>query len=444
MPRGSSDVPELRLEVLQEFVTQFTQAPDLLLMNLFPEVDSPSSTVVWESKRGGRGMTPFVPPGSPAPQTAPLGVAKHRAEAAYWKEKMPFDEEFLNNLRKPGTTAEHQSATEKLAEEMAGLVNRSNRRKEWMYAQMFFNGSLTYQMRGGYINTVNYQIPSDHIVSLAAAFNWNNGASKNILNDIQTGKRKIKEDCGGRVDLAICNSQVLTYLANDTAIRAILQKNAFGDGSLFASGNLHDIVGVNATVISSLLDIGRLVVYDEMYEVRAWLTAAVNPGQSWIALDDVSDLSAGDQVRFHDYSTGSFEDRYIFAVSQTNATIQLTQGVTGTYKAREDHITMRKYYVPNDKFVMISTKVDGVPIGKFYRAPFGVARHWGLYTDKNDDWDPEVTWIRVQDKGLPVILNRDAIYIIDVLTPTTEEKLSTSTSSSSTSSTLSTTTTTAP
>ena len=438
MPRGSSDVPELRLEVLQDFVTQFTQKPDLLLMSLFPESDSPSSSIMWESKRGGRGMTPFVPPGSPAPQTSPHGIAQHRAEAAYWKEKMPFDEEFLNNLRKEGTSSEHKSATERLAEEMAGLINRSNRRKEWMYAQMLFNGSFSYQMRGGYMATVNYSVPSDHMVSLAAAFNWNNGASKNIIADIQAGKRKIKEDCGAKVDLAICNSQVLTYLANDTTIRALLTKAAFGDGGLF-KGNLHDVVGVNPSVIGSLLDIPKLVVYDEMYEVRAWLTAAVVPGQSWISVDDVSDLSVGDKVRFHDYSAGTFEDRFIFAVNQTGAIIQLSQGVLGTYRAREDYITMKKYYVPDDKFVMLSTKVDGRPIGKFFRAPFGVNRHWGILTDKNDEWDPEVTWIRVQDKGLPVLLNRDGVYVIDVLTPTPAENISTSSTSSSTSSSASTT-----
>ena len=437
MPRGSSDIPELRLEVLQDFVTQFTQKPDLLLMSLFPESDSASSSIKWESKRGGRGMTPFVPPGSPAPQTAPHGIALHRAEAAYWKEKMPFDEEFLNNLRKEGTESIHKSATERLAEEMAGLINRSNRRKEWMYAQMFFNGSFNYQMRGGYMASVNYNIPGDHLVTLAAAFNWNTGATKNIIADIQAGKRKIKEDCGGKVNLALCNSQTLTYLANDATIRAILQKNAFGDGGLY-KGNLHDIVGVNPAVVGSILDIDKLVVYDEMYEVRAWLTAAVVPGQSWISLDDVSDLSVGDKVRFHDYSTGSFEDRFIFAVNQTGAIIQLTQGVLGTYRAREDYITMKKYYCPDDKFVMMATKVDGQPIGKFYRAPFGVSRHWGIYTDKNDEWDPEVTWIRVQDKGLPVLINRDAIYVIDVVT-TPAESVATSTSTSSTSSTASTT-----
>jgi len=437
MPRGSSDIPELRLEVIQKFVESFMKPPDLLLSNLFPEIDAPSSSLKWESQRGGRGMTPFVPPGSPAPQTSPHGITAHRAEAAYWKEKMPFDEEFLNNLRKEGTHAEYKTATARLAKELAGLVNRSNRRKEWMYTQMLFFGSFTYQMRGGYQATVNYNLPTDHLVTLASAFNWNTGASKNILADIQNGKRKIMEDCGGKVNLAICNSRVLTYLANDATIRAILQKNAFGDGGLY-KGNLHNIVGVNPQIIGSLLDIDSFIVYDEMYEIRAWLTApVVAQVQTWIALDDVSDLVGGETLRFHDYSAGSFEDRRIMSVDYVNARVNITQGLTNSYKAQEDYVTMRKYFVPDDKFVMMSTRVDGNLICEFFRAPFGVGRHWGTYTDKNDEWDPEVTWIRVQDKGLPVLYNRDAIYIIDVVV-TTEEALTTTTTTSSSSSSTST------
>ena len=437
MPRGSSDIPELRLEVIQKFVESFMKPPDLLLSNLFPEIDAPSSSLKWESQRGGRGMTPFVPPGSPAPQTSPHGITAHRAEAAYWKEKMPFDEEFLNNLRKEGTYAEYKTATARLAKELAGLVNRSNRRKEWMYAQMLFFGSFTYQMRGGYQATVNYNLPTDHLVTLASAFNWNTGASKNILADIQNGKRKIMEDCGGKVNLAICNSRVLTYLANDATIRAILQKNAFGDGGLY-KGNLHNIVGVNPQIIGSLLDIDSFIVYDEMYEIRAWLTApVVAQVQTWITLDDVSDLVGGETLRFHDYSAGSFEDRRIMSVDYVNARVNITQGLTNSYKAQEDYVTMRKYFVPDDKFVMMSTRVDGNLICEFFRAPFGVGRHWGTYTDKNDEWDPEVTWIRVQDKGLPVLYNRDAIYIIDVVV-TTGEALTTTTTTSSSSSTAST------
>ena len=56
MPRGQSDIPELRLEVLQNYFETFVSPPELVLSSMFPSSNSPSSTVKWESHRGGRGV----------------------------------------------------------------------------------------------------------------------------------------------------------------------------------------------------------------------------------------------------------------------------------------------------------------------------------------------------------------------------------------------------
>ena len=447
MPRGSSDISILRLEVLQKFMETFMSPPNLILMNIFGSSASPSSTVKWESQRGGRGMTPFVPPGAPAPTTAPHGIAEHNAEAAYWKEKMHFDEEFLNNMRQPGNEAVHQSAAATLARELALLSNRSNRRKEWMFAQMLFSGSFDYSVKGGYKATVDYALPTDHVVTLSSAYSWDGGGSVNILGDIQDGKRKISDDCGGLVDLAICNSSVLKLLANDSTMRAILQKNAFGDGGLY-KGNLHNVIGVNPKVLGALLDIPNFVIYDEMYEIRGWITSAVSIGQSHIEVDDVSDFAVGEKVRFHNMRTKTVEDRYIAAITTETNMIQLSQGVTSAYRASTDYITMGKAFIPDDKFVMMATKVDGQPIAEYKEAPFGLARHYGQFTDKHEEWDPEGVYIRVQDKGIPVLYQRDAMYILDVkakfaaaaspLGVAADTPASTTTSSSTTSSSSST------
>ena len=124
MPKGLGDIPELRLQVLMDFITKWMTPPTLLLSNLFPSTDYPSSSIKWESKEGGRGMAPFKPPGSPSPVTSGYGIAQHTAEAAFWGEKMFFDEEFLNNIRQEGTLAQYKSARETLAEGLADLLNR--------------------------------------------------------------------------------------------------------------------------------------------------------------------------------------------------------------------------------------------------------------------------------------------------------------------------------
>jgi hypothetical protein len=434
MPRGASDIPILRLEVLQGFMQQFMAPPNLLLMNMFPAMVSPSSTIRWESQRGGRGMTPFVPPGVPAPVTSPHGLAQHVAEAAYWKEKMPFDEEFLNNLREPGTSATYMSATQKLARELASLKNRSMRRKEWMFAQMLCNNGFSYHQKGGYRAAVDYGIPSDHRVTLASAYNWNNGGSKDILGDLRDAKIAISKDCGGFIDYAICNSNILKILAADTTIRDILKRQAFmvGENNLYG-GSLHNLMGVNPKVIGALLDIPNFIIYDEMYEVRAWLTGAVTGGSTtWISVDDMSDFEDDAPIRFWKASAGTYEDRVVVGKNYENGTLQLNYPTTSSYKSGEDYVTQAKPFIPDDKFVMFASKVDNQPIAQYVQAPFGLNRNYGQFTDSYDEWDPEVTWIRVQDKGLPVLMFRDAVYTIDVFTTTYQAETSTTTSSSTT------------
>jgi hypothetical protein len=434
MPRGSSEIPELRLSVLQKLVTKFTMDPNLMLSSMFPSSISPSSNIKWESMEGSRGMTPFVPPGAPAPVTAPHGVARHSAEAAYWKEKMPFDEEFLNNLRKEGTDAEYLSAQQRLAREMAGLANRSNRRKEWMFAKMLANNGFDYKVKEGYQASISYQIPSTHRPTLGTSAYWDTGGSRDILGNIITGKRTVANDCGGQIDYAICNSNVLKMLASDTTIRDILKKSAFGPmANNLYEGNLHAIVGVNPRVVASLLDIQNFIVYDEMFEVRAWLTGAVTGNSTtWLAVDDASDIEAGDTVRLIDVSEGTYEDIVCYSVDQTSNVVQLNRPPTSSYRANEDFISVRKFFIPDDKFVMFASRVEGQMIAEYKQAPFGLSRHYGQLVDRHDKWDPEVTYIRVQDKGLPILYQRDAMYVITVTQRASDAVTTTSSSTTTT------------
>ena len=412
--KGASEIPILRLEVLQKFVSKFTTPPELFLANLFSSSPSPSSTIKWESQTGSRGLAPFVAPGSPAPTTSPMGVAQHIAEAAFWKEKMYLGEEFLNNLRKEGTTGEYLDQAARLARELQGLVGRSIRRKEWMFAKMLTAGSFDYTQTSGTKISVDYDIPSANEVTLGTDYKWSDGTSRNVMGDIIDGKKVIADSCGGKVTHAICNSTVLKYLALDPDLQTLLQKTAFGQGDLF-KGAKNNIVGVNPGVIGSLLDIPNVVVYDEKYEVRAYLTAVVTASSTTtISVDDVSDFEVGGTLRFVDVSAGTFEDETISAVNVEAGTLTVSSAPSTSYKAGEDYVMMTKGFVPDDKFVMIASKVEGQPIAEYKEAPFSIPRGYGRKTDTHAEWDPEGLWIRVQDKGLPVLYQRDAIYLLDV------------------------------
>jgi hypothetical protein len=75
---------------------------------------------------------------------------------------------------------------------------------------------------------------------------------------------------------------------------------------------------------------------------------------------------------------------------------------------------MTRKFVPDTLFSMFASRVDNQPVAEYKAAPYGKARRWGLFTDSNEEWDPEVSWIRVQDKGLPILYHRDAVYNLTV------------------------------
>lgn len=415
--RGIGDIADLRLEVLQDFITRFTTPPELKLMNMFGEMNAISDSIKWESQEGGRGLAPFVPPGAPSPRTAPYGVTVHRATAATWKEKMYFDEEFLNNLRKPGTNFEYLDAKTRLARELAQLTYRSMRRKEWMFAKMMFDGEFTYEVTGGMKAHVDYGLPASHNVTLTTNYMWDatgSSATVDVLGDIIDAKKTIKDATGAYVEVAMCTSTVLKYLAQDTTIQALLHKSAFGDGSLY-SGNKNKLLGVNPQIIQSLLDIPRLEIYDEQYEVRAYLTAAVTGASTTVvSVEDVSDFEVGAYIRFVDVSAGTWEDELIASIQTEAGTITVSSAPAASFKAGEDFVFMRKTFLPSNKFIMFAPKVEGKSIAEYMKAPYGLNRSYGMQTDRHETWDPDGIFLRVQDKGLPVMYQRDAIYNLTV------------------------------
>lgn len=406
MPTGKSDIPDLRLERLQGLITMFMTSPNLVLMNMFATEDAESDAIKWESQVGNRGMTPFAAPGSPSQTVSPVGVKGESAVAAYWKEKMYFDEVFLNNLRKEGTIDQYLSAQQRLARETLMLRNRCDRRKEWMFAQMLASGTMTYSAPGGVKISLDYGIPSANLATLAAAYQWDTGSQKNILKDVMDGQLVLQNSIGAKIDYALCTTEVLQMMIMDPGIQTLLQKSTFGSGDLFTRP---------VTVLSSLLNIPNFMVYDEQYVITAWLTAKVTGASTTtISVDDATDFAAGETLRFHDVSANTYEDETISSVDVDAGTVTVAAAPTASFKSGEDRVTMTKKFLDKTKFCMFASTIEGQKIAKFIQAPFGLNRLRGMQVDTYENWDPDGVWIRVQNKGLPVLLNRDAIYVLTV------------------------------
>lgn len=406
MPISISDIPDLKLTVLNKLITKFLTPPNLILQKMFKGVNYESDDIEWDSQIGSRGLTPFAAEDAEAPDVAVPGSAKHSAHAAFWKERTFFGVSFLNNLRQLGTDRKYQKASRTLANQMRNMSNRAYRRKEWMLSQMLCNDGFTYKDDKGLYITLDYGIPDDNKSTLGVDYKWSDGTKRNIAGDIFDAKLAVSNANAGVLNHAIFTTEVLKYMIFDDTIQTLMQKSSYGDGDLFKNP---------LGVIGSLVGIDNMHLYDEAYQIRAWITSALAAGASpTIYVDETTDFEVGGTLYCMDTSANTKEDLTIASIDTNAGTITCTGTLSSAYKAVEDYVYMTKKFIPTDKFVMWADSVDGEPIAEFMQAPHTLSRKWGQQSDRWVRTDPDGIFIRVEDKGLPVLYHEDAIYQYDV------------------------------
>ena len=407
MPIGINDIPALRLTVLNKLVTKYMMPPNLILSQFFKDVNYESDNIEWESQIGSRGLTPFAAEDAESPAAAIPGVGQNSAQAAFWKERTFFGSSFLNNIREVGTDRRYQSAERTLGNQVRNLSNRSYRREEWMRAQMLCNDGFTYKDKNGVYITLDYGIPDDNKVSLATDYKWDEGTKRNIVKDISDGKLVVSNANAGVLSHAIFTSEVLQYMMFDDTIQTLLQKSSFGNGDMFANPT---------NVIGNLLGIGNMHLYDEAYQIRAYLTTALaaGAGPHTVYVDSTVDFEVGGTLTVLDVSAKTTETLTITAVNTNSGTLTATGTLASSYKATEDYTYMTKKFIPTNKFIMWADNVDGEPIAEFMKAPHELERRWGQQIDRWEKRDPDGIFVRVEDKGLPVLYHEDAVYQLTI------------------------------
>jgi len=407
MPIGINDISALRLTVLNKLVTKYMSPPNLILKNMFTAVNHESDNIEWESQIGSRGLTPFAAEDAESPAATVPGIGENSAHAAFWKERTFFGSSFLNNIREPGTDRRYQKAARTLGNQVRNLSNRSYRREEWMCAQMLCNDGFTYKDKNGVYITLNYGIPDDNKVTLGADYKWDEGTKRNIAEDIYTAKQAVSNANAGVLNSAIFTSEVLKLMLFDDTIQTLLSKSNFGQGDLFA----------NPTgVIGNLIGIGNMYEYNEAYQIRAWLTTALaaGAGPHTVYVDSTVDFEVGGTLIVMDSSARTTEDLTITAVNTNAGTLTATGTLASSYKVGDDYVYMTKKFIPTDKFIMWADNVDGEPIAEFMKAPHELSRKWGQQIDRWEKRDPDGIFVRVEDKGLPVLYHEDAVYQLTV------------------------------
>ena len=407
MTIGISDIPDLKLTVLNKLVTKYLSPPNLILRKMFPSQNYESDNIEWESQIGSRGLTPFAGEDAEAPAAAVPGVGQNKAAAAYWKERTFFGSSFLNNIRQAGTDRKYMKAARTLANQTRNLSNRSYRREEWMLAQMLCNDGFTYKDKNEVYITLDYGIPDDNKETLGADYKWDEGTSRNIVGDIFDGKLLVSNANAGVLNNAIFTTEVLKLMIFDDTIQTLLQKSAFGTGDLFKNPT---------AVIGSLIGIGNMHLYDEAYQIRAFLTTALSAGAGphTVYVDSTTDFEVGGTLTAFDMSARTKEALTITAIDSDAGTITATGTLASSYKAVEDYVYMTRKFIPTDKFVMWADSVDGEKIAEFMRAPHMLNRRYGQQVDRWEKKDPDGIFVRVSDKGLPVLYHEDAVYQLTV------------------------------
>ena len=401
------EIPALKLTTLTKLIQRFMASPKLLLIKLFGEDNWPSDEIEWEAQTGDRGMTPFSNEDAPAPRLSPIGVSLHKAMAAFWKEKMYFGSSFLNNIREPGTKQTYYAAKKSLAQQMLMLRNRCDRRKEWMTAQMLTAGTITYQDPNGKTISVDYGIPDDQVEELSAARKWDQDTA-NIVEDIMDAKLTMENANSSEIDYAMFTTEVLKPMILNPTIQTLLSKSNYGQGDLFSRP---------VQVLGDLLNIKNMILYNQMYQVRGWLTSALaaGAGPHTIYVDDATDFVVGATIYARDVTANTKEALTVTAKDAIAGTITATGTLAAAYKAGEDCVTMSRKFIPSDKFCMFSSEVEGQKIAEFANAPFGLDRHYGMKLDRWEKKDPDGIFIRAENKGLPVLYFEDAVFIYTVL-----------------------------
>lgn len=406
MPKGAG-IKALRVETLNKVVSSIPKPQGNFFSGLFGTSQEESDTIRWMFESGSIGMTPFVAPGSPAPVTTDdMYWREGSARAAYYKEKRFFDEVFLNNMMEPEVSLKYIKAEKRLAKTLAKLKYRCERRREWMLTQMMVNGQISYNSEKGLKFTVDYKIPARHKIVLQTNDKWGTGTNRNPVRDMYDLKDLFANEIQAAPKYTIMNSTTLRLLIFDASIQDLLKKSTFGDGDLFANP---------APVLARLLGVGNIQIYDDLYSARSHMVGNVAIGQNTIVVEDVVDMEVGAKARIYNMSQDDvWEEAVISGIDYATNTITLATNTVGAYKGGRDIVEMRKKFVPDNKVMMFTDEFEGEKIAEFMEAPFGLGRNWGLYTDQKEEWDPDGIWVRVQDKGLPVLYNPKTIVTLTV------------------------------
>jgi hypothetical protein len=170
-----------------------------------------------------------------------------------------------------------RAANEMVADEVADLKDRIMNRREEMACQILNTGKISIAQEGiGFELDFGFKTDTlengGHIVTLAEAYQWDDGASKNIINDVRSVKTAIQRRSGKTVDTCILGEDAAKWFIADTAVKSALDNLNYKVG----------MIDLNKANEQYGIYIGRFMgidffEYNQQYDVDGVTTDLINP-----------------------------------------------------------------------------------------------------------------------------------------------------------------------
>jgi hypothetical protein len=405
-------IPELHLTTLQKYIDRSAMPESAVMANKFSTSQYPSDTIEWEVSYGSTAMIPNVARGARGPSIGIDGTAMNSAKAAYFNMNAFLGEEFLNNLRRPGTDREKAQGQIYIARQQRKLLSAAQRRREWSVGKMLFEGQLSMTTYNGSqsvgFQSVDYGIPDTNKVTLTDAKRWAGGADKDIFQDMRDLKERFRFALGTDQGMEVwLNSLDLFSMISDSTVRDLLKTNNVSDAQLNNSPE---------QAIATILGVGSVNVYDGTYEVESML-AATYAGGTAVFVVNPADFEVGGNLFLRTGETTAYVRAKITAVNLSTGEITLANALTGAFgKALEHKAVMQKYVLTPGKAVAMMPSVNGMSIAEIMEAPYGLPEHYGPRLRAFAKEDPDGYKMVIEDLFLPVLYFPEAIQYISNIT----------------------------
>lgn len=116
-----------------------------------------------------------------------------------------------------------QRAAEILVKDLRELKDMNHRRKEWMIAQVLFNGHFVAHVHSDKDNIVEETFDYGHTFATTVAKKWN-AADSDPLADLLAESNRIAASCGKRPTIVVMNDVTAEAFLNNEKVQAVFDK----------------------------------------------------------------------------------------------------------------------------------------------------------------------------------------------------------------------------